>query len=267
MAQTKPTALITGASSGIGEAFARQLASEKYNLILVARRKEKLAELASELESAHSITVDMVIADLSTEGGIASVEGLISGGRDVDLLVNNAGFGTTGAFVEVDPKKQNAMMSLHVDACVRLSRAVLPGMIERRQGGIINLSSISSFFPVPNRTVYGATKAAMNQFSNSLAYEVARFGVHIQALAPGFTYTEFHDSPEFDGWSRSQVSRGLWMSAKQVVNISLSELKRNKRVIVIPGWRNRMLVWLNTNPLTWPIMKAAMSKKLNDPSE
>lgn len=262
-----PTALITGASSGIGEAYARELARLKHNLVLVARRREKLQTLAAELEKAYGVTVEVLAADLASEKGIVAVEKRLGENGGVDLLVNNAGFGTTGAFVDVDPKKQNAMMKLHVDVPVRLSRAALPSMIERQQGGIINISSISSFYPVPNRTVYGATKAAMNQFSASLAQEVARYGIHVQALAPGFTYTEFHDSPEFADWSRSQVAKALWMTAAQVVEISLAELIKNRRVVVIPGWRNRALVWLSTNSLTRPIMQAAMSKKLNDPNK
>jgi len=258
-------ALITGASSGIGEAFARQLASEGYDLILVARRKERLATLAEELQSGSDAKVEILVADLATEKGISDVEKKMAGETRIDLLINDAGFGTTGAFHAVEEAKQNGMITLHVNASVRLSRAVLPGMIECKAGGIINLSSISSFYPTPNRTLYGATKAFLNQFSSSLHAEVSRFGVHVQALAPGFTYTEFHDSPEFAGWSRSQVSKKLWMNAAEVAAISLKELRRGKKAIVIPGWRNRMLVWLNTSALTAPIMLAAMSKRLNDP--
>ncbi|MFH0883347.1 MAG: SDR family oxidoreductase [bacterium] len=263
--QPNPTALITGASSGIGEAFAHRLAERGYNLILVARRKEKLDSLAADLGSLQTIRVEVHAADLATEKGIASVEKKIGGGVRVDLLINSAGFGTTGAFHEVDIEKQSTMMKLQMEAPVRLTRAVLSGMLERRSGGIINLSSISSFFPAPNRTLYGAIKAAMNQFSRSLDAEVGRFGIRVQCLAPGFTYTEFHDSSEFAGWSRSQVSKRLWMTADQVARISLLELSRGKRVIVIPGWKNRLVVFLNTNPITWPIMKAAMSRRLNDP--
>lgn len=260
-----PTALITGASSGIGEAYARELALRGYDLVLVARRREKLQALAGELSSGFQIQAEPLVADLTSEKDISTTEKRLAEG--VDLLVNNAGFGTTGAFVDVDPAKQNAMIKLQAEVPIRLSRAALPAMIKQRSGGIINISSISSFYPVPSRTVYGATKAAMNQFSASLAQEVGRHCIHVQSLAPGFTYTEFHDSPEFDGWSRDQVSKAFWMTADEVVKISLAELERNRRVIVIPGWRNRVLVWLSTSPLTRSIMQAAMSKKLNDANE
>lgn len=261
-----PVAVVTGASSGIGEAFARLLAARGYDLILVARRKEKLDAVAVDIAGMKTVNAEVVTADLSTEKGIASLEKKLSESVRIDLLINDAGFGTTGAFHEVESEKQAAMMTLQFEAPVRLSRAVLPGMLERRSGSIINLSSISSFFPTPNRTLYGAVKAAMNQFSRSLAAEVGRFGIRVQCLAPGFTYSGFHDTPEFAGWSRSQVSKALWMTSEQVAKISLLELARNRKVIVIPGWMNRLVVFLNTNPLTWPFMRAAMKRRLNDPT-
>ncbi len=261
-----PTAVITGASSGIGEAFARRLAARSYNLVLVARRKEKLDAIAEELKNLHKIHVEVLVTDLASEKGVSSAEAAINANR-VDLLVNSAGFGTTGAFHEVAVEKQAAMMKLQLEAPVRLCRAVLPGMLERRSGSIINLSSISSFFPTPNRALYGAVKAAMNQFSQCLDAEVGRFGIRVQCLAPGFTYSGFHDTPEFAGWSRTQVAKSLWMTADQVAKISLLELAKGKRVIVIPGWKNRLVVFLNTNPVTWPFMKAAMKRRLNDPTQ
>lgn len=257
MAANFGTALVTGASSGIGEAYAHALAQRGYDLILVARREERLQHVATAIQEATGQLVNVVTADLATEEGIGKIEGAIAARPDIRMLVNNAGFGTTGSFVEVDSSRQKQMLRVHIDAVVRLTRAALPAMLKARQGQIINVSSISSYLPAPNRTLYGGTKSFINYFSRCLQIELAKSGVHVQAIVPGFTYSGFHDTDEFEGWSRSTVPQKLWMTSEEVVSISLNAMGK-KRVMVIPGWRNQLLVALGSNPLTRGIITLLM---------
>lgn len=234
------TALITGASSGAGAEFARQLAAAGYNLILVARREDKLAELAGQLSSQHAVRAEVVPADLTRTEDIARLETLIAGRDDLVLLVNNAGFGTRGHFAEVDIGPQVDMITVHVIASVRLARAALPGMIRRGAGAIINVSSIAAFFSSPGGATYGATKAYLNTFSEALQGELQGTGVVVQALCPGFFYSGFHDTPEYDGFDRAQVPASLWMTAEAIVTESLGSLSSGK-VIVVPGRQYKLL--------------------------
>jgi short-subunit dehydrogenase len=241
------TALITGASSGIGAAFARRLARDGYNLILVARRREKLEALARELEAAHGIRAEVLVADLARISEIERVEARITElGSDLALLINNAGFGTNGQFHEVTPERHTDMINVHVTASVRLSRAAMPRMLACGQGGVINVASIAAFFPLPGNANYSASKAYLVTFCEALAKEIKGSGVKVQALCPGFTVTEFHDTPEYASFDRSQVPKTLWMSADEIVDDSLKALKRG-RVVCIPGWKYRVLVAVGTN--------------------
>ncbi len=229
--QTNNTALITGASSGIGAAFARQLAAQGHDLILVARRRERLAALAAELEEQHAISVQPLVADLSTLDGIERVKDRIAEVENLDILVNNAGFGIVGKFAESDLTRHLDMIHVHVIASVHLCRAVLPGMIARHRRGIINVSSISAFTSVGNVS-YTATKAYLVAFSEVLQVELAGTGVHVQALCPGFTYTGFHDTPDLiNDFDRSRIPKMMWMSADKVVAGSLKALERGNVVL------------------------------------
>lgn len=241
-------ALITGASSGIGEEFARQLADKGYRLILIARRADRLHQLASQLNAE----VEVVVADLATDEGMAKVEAAIND-HSPDLLVNNAGFGTTGKFHHVEPYKIADMITVHGMATAILSRAALPAMIDRGSGAIINVASIAAFIARPGSANYSATKAYMVALSRSLNAELRGTGVHVQALCPGFTYTEFHDTPEFERFSRDQVPRPLWMTASRVVQISIEALS-TKKEIVIPGWRNKIIAFVASNRTVGPIL-------------
>lgn len=244
--------LITGASSGIGAAYARQLASQGYALILVARRADALSAIARDLEARFGADVAICPADLSQEEGIARVEALIQRYDDITLLINNAGFGTMGSFVTKDVAVQTMMCRLHMEAPMRLCRAVLPLMVSKGAGAIINVSSIAAFRPSPHNVVYGATKAFLNQFSLGLAIELRGTGVRVQALCPGFTRTAFHDTPEFADFQRERVPSCSWKSADEVVRISLKRLE-GKSVIVVTGWRNRLWITLQRGgPLFWP---------------
>jgi short-subunit dehydrogenase len=233
------TALITGASSGIGAAYARLLAVKGYNLILVARREERLAGLATELRERHPITAEVLAADLARSGDVKRVLRRITELDDLDLLINNAGFGAPGAFAKVNLAPQLDMIRLHVIASVSLTRAALPGMIARQRGAIINVSSIAGLTPIPGSATYSATKAYLNVFSEALQAELHGTGIKIQALCPGFTHTEFHDTPEHQDSGRPEIPESMWMSAAEVAEQSLSALNRNQ-VIFIPGFKNRL---------------------------
>ena len=250
------TALITGASSGIGAAFARRLAQDGYNLILVARRREKLEALAAELAAAHGIRAEALAADLSQIAGIEEVEARIAAiGDGLDLLVNNAGFGTYARFPEVSAARHTDMINVHVTASVRLMRAALPGMLARGRGGIVNVASIAAFFPLPGNGSYAASKAYLVTLSESLQREVAGSGVRVQALCPGYTVTEFHDRPEYVGFDRAQVPSKMWMTADDVVDASLKALRRG-RVLCIPGWKYRLIVALGRNRVIGEVLSA-----------
>jgi len=234
------TAVITGASSGIGAAFARRLAASGYDLILVARREERLTALARELEQHHPIQVEVLTADLASKEGVESVERRVAQLDNLAFLINSAGLGTSGKFASSDLTKQIQMIEVHVLASVRLSRAALPAMIARQAGAIINLSSVVSFVPAPGNVTYCATKTYLNVFSQALHTELGGTGVRVQALCPGFTHTEFHDSPEFAAFDDLRIPEALWMSADEVVSHSLECVRRNN-VICVPGFKNRLM--------------------------
>ncbi|MBN1430725.1 MAG: SDR family oxidoreductase [Anaerolineae bacterium] len=232
--------LITGASSGIGEAFARKLASMGYNLALVARRKERLDAIAGELESRHSIKVEILQADLSHEEDISRIERRIADMDALTMLVNNAGFGTTGHCSDVEIAKSTAMIAVHVTAPTRLSHAALPKMVARKQGAIINVASPSAFVLFPGNTIYSATKHYLITFSEGLGLELEGTGVRVQALCPGFTRSGFHHTEAFTKSKSDSMPGFLWMSAEEVVKCSLEALKR-KQVVVVPGFINRLM--------------------------
>jgi len=242
MTSPRPLALITGASSGLGAEFARQLAAQGYDLALVARRKDRLEELARELSKVHGVKADVLTADLTRDADLRAVEDYLTRAPNLELLVNNAGFGTMGRFFEIDLASQEAMHRLHVLATTRLTHAALTKMTERNRGAVVNVSSVAGFVPRPGATSYYATKAWMNCFTEGLHLELKNAGsaVRVQALCPGFTITEFHDTMKMD---RGQVLKGWWMSAREVVAASLRGLKRGK-LFVVPGWRYQLLVVL-----------------------
>ncbi len=237
------TAVITGASSGIGAAFARALAARGYDLVLVARREERLTALAAELQARHAITAEVLVADLAKHADIERVARHIAGMETLEMLINNAGFGTTGRFFKVDLARHLEMIHVHVVASVRFCHAALPGMVAHGRGAIINLASVAAFLPLVGNATYSATKRFLVTFSQSLQMELAGTGVRVQALCPGFTYSEFHDTPEYARFKRSSIPAFMWMSAEGVVAGSLKALERN-RVVYIPGFQNRLIVAL-----------------------
>jgi len=237
-------AVVTGASSGIGEEFARQIAARGYDLLLVARREDRLKALAAEIAAAHHVAVDTMAADLVTDEGRAALVERIRSAPNFGLLVNNAGFGASGMFHKVDLGVQDQMHRLHVLTTLALSHAALENLTARPDAdgrcGIINVSSVAGFEQAPTSVSYNATKAWMTSFTNGLAIEltVQQSPVKVQALCPGFTYSEFHDRMAMD---RSPIPKQLWLDAGFVVAESLRAYDRGK-LIVVPGWRYKIIV-------------------------
>jgi short-subunit dehydrogenase len=242
MAISRPLAVVTGASAGIGAVYARRLASEGYDLVLVARRKERLEELAAELESRFNAQAEVLPADLTRDADLKAVEDRIARAENLEFLLNNAGFGGIGRFWETPVDTQDSMHRLHVLATVRLTHAALNKMTAHGRGAIVNVSSVAAFICRRGNTSYYATKLWMNGFTEGLYLELkhARRPVRVQALCPGFTVTEFHDVMGFD---RSRVPRNWWTSAEKVVDASLAGLRRGA-LFVVPGWRYKLLVIL-----------------------
>lgn len=229
-------ALVTGASSGIGEAFARALRARGRRLVLVARRAERLETLAGELGGADAVLA--VPLDLtSPHAGERLQQELQRRGLEVDLLVNNAGVGHTGPFLQEPPARIEAMIDLNVRAVVDLTRRFVPGMVARGGGGVINVVSTSAFQPVPYLAVYGASKVFLLSFTEALATELRGTGVRVQALCPGLTESEFHHTA---GTDKVLFSRTATMTAGAVVERSLRALHQG-RLRVVPGWQNRLV--------------------------
>jgi uncharacterized protein len=243
----KRIAAITGASAGLGAVFARKLAARGYDLILIARRKDRLDALAAELSRAHGIAAEAIATDLTQFADIDAVAARLAAEPRLALLVNNAGFGTKKRFWEAPIEGQVQMHRLHIDATMRLTHAVLGPMVSRNEGAVINVSSVASFIRGAANVSYCATKSWMSVFTEALALDLKGTGVSVQALCPGFTYTEFHDVMEVD---RALVPKWLWMDADFVVEESLSALA-SRQLYVIPGWKYRVFVAFLTKLPVW----------------
>lgn len=243
-------ALITGASAGLGEEYARQLAAAGTDLILVARRKERLEKLAAELEENFGISAEVFPADLSREEEIYRLADKIRQTEDIDLLINNAGFGGRSKIYRDETREAEQMIMVHVTAPVVLTRAVLPAMMKRNRGAVINLASIAAFSPFSG-AMYSSTKAFLVMFSENLKNELIETGIKIQALCPGLTHTEFH---QVAGINKEAIPGLLWMKADRVVRISLKALNGN-RVIVVPGLGNEIIAFLLRCPWTFSLMR------------
>ncbi|WP_172384575.1 SDR family oxidoreductase [Streptomyces sp. MNP-20] len=221
------TALITGATSGIGAAFARRLATDGHNLVLVARDTKRLREQATELHDRHGNEVEVLTADLSTDDGIAAVEQRLANRRDpVDLLVNNAGFANKGRYLEVPMADELTMLKVHCEAVLRLTSAAVETMRERGRGGVVNVASVAAFVP---RGTYGASKAWIAQFTQGAARDLAGSGVRLMALCPGFVRTEFHERA---GMGTDNIPKWLWLDADKLVSTALTDLARGKSLSV-----------------------------------
>ena len=237
LANAKRRAWVTGASTGIGAAFARRLARDGFDLALVARSRQRLQSLASELRAGNGISCDVVPADLTQAEDLRGIEQLVADDAALELMVNNAGFGTAGRFAELDPDREEEEIRLNVVALTRLTRAALPRLISHGRGGVINVSSLAAFQPAPLNATYGATKAFVNSFTEALHEELRGTGVHVQVLCPGFTRTEFQDRAGIDA---SGIPSFAWMTPEAVVDASLAGLRRGD-VVCVPGVANRVV--------------------------
>lgn len=262
MTASPGTALVTGASSGIGAEFARQLAAQGYDLLLVARREERLSALAAELRARHGIQAEALAADLSADADIARVEQRIAAHGQITLLVNNAGFNVPGPFTKIPFERALEMIQVHVVATMRLTRAALPGMVARGGGAIINVSSGAALVPLPGTATYNATKAYLNMLSECLALEVGRKGVVVQALCPGFTHTELTELEALKQAGIDRLPRWMWQTSDAVVAASLRALRQPGRVVVVPGLHNRALFGIATLPLVRGLVRRALRRAL-----
>lgn len=230
------TAMVTGATAGIGAAFARRLAADGHNVVLVARGEQRLREQAAELHDRHGVEARTLVADLATEDGIAAVEArLTDPTRPVDLLVNNAGFGNKGGFLEVPMADELTMLKVHCEAVLRLTAAAVKPMRERRRGGVVNVASVAAFVP---RGTYGASKAWVVQFTQGAARDLAGSGVRLMALCPGFVRTEFHQRA---GMGTDNIPGWMWLDADRLVDAAMKDLARG-RSLSVPDPRYKALM-------------------------
>lgn len=235
-----PTALITGASTGIGAAFARALAAQQYDLILVARSADKLQRLSDALKLQYAIQTAVFVQDLAMPQAGEDLFNAVSAHHPaIDLLINNAGFGDYGTFAARDRQRQVDMVQLNVTTLVELTHCVLPGMRDRQQGGIINVASIAGFQPMPYLAVYAATKAFVLSFSEALWAENRDYGVTVLALCPGPTETEFFKAADFPTTMNTPQS---YVSAETVVTAALKALTAKQANIVTGGLLNNVIV-------------------------
>jgi uncharacterized protein len=231
------TTLITGSSSGIGAAFARKLAMRGRNVLLVARSEDKLITLCNELGRISGVRAQYLAIDLSQPGSALQLfEETKRRGLEIDMLINNAGFGSMGDFARLDLSKELKMIDLNVQAVVELTHLFLIPMRERKQGAIINVASTAGFQSVPYMATYAATKAFVLSFSEALWEENRRHGVHVMALCPGVTETNFFDASQMDRPPMRTIQ-----TAEEVVEVALRGLARRKSS-VIAGWTNFLMV-------------------------
>lgn len=234
-------AVVTGATAGIGRAFAGHLARRGHPLLLLATNADRLEQAAAELRRECRVHVETLAVDLATEDGASRACARLDAEPSPGVLVNNAGFGTTGRLHRIDADRQGRMVRLHTLAPMLLTRAVLPAMVARGAGWIINVSSVAAFTFSPGNVNYSATKAYLTRFSEGLDAELRGTGVVVQALCPGFTRTEFHDRA---GMEMRYVPEWLWMTTDAVVRASLGAAERGGPVVLVPGLRYRLITAL-----------------------
>jgi short-subunit dehydrogenase len=233
-------ALVTGATSGIGAAFARRLAADGHGLVLVARDTGRLDDTATHLRAEHGVEVEVLPADLVTEEGREAVAArLADPDRPVDLLVNSAGLSLNKPFLHSTPQAEARLLDLNVYAVMRLTLAALPGMVERRQGSIINVSSVAGFGAAMPGSTYPASKAWVTNFTESVGLSVGRFGVRLMALCPGYVRTELHQRAGID---MSKTPARLWLDADELVDDALRDLRRG-RAVSVPDWKYKVAVF------------------------
>lgn len=267
-------AVITGAAGGLGSSFANKLAERGYDLLLVDRRQQQLEQVSQSISARYGVRAEPCVVDLCKRAEVEELARRLEQTANLQMLVNNAGFGGMDYFSDADARFLVDMADLHVVAPVILTRAVTPGMVERKSGAVINVSSVSAWFPTAGNVQYSATKSFLIVFSLALAQELRGTGVCVQALCPGFVRTEFHNSERMKVFQLQRAPGGrFWKSADEVVNCSLHSLSA-RQVIVIPGLGYRILGRLAQMPLLQPLMQwatrgprqAPVATKTIDPS-
>jgi short-subunit dehydrogenase len=257
---TNPVALITGASSGMGKAFAEQLAAQGYDLIMIARNQNKLNELSEYLSNKHSLHAIPYVADLSLEHDIDQVCTLIRETPRLEILINNAGYGTGGSFADNPLSKSLDMINLHVIAPTKLCHEAIPIILKNDNGRVINVSSIAAFFGSAGNVSYCATKAYLNLFTQALWLELRDKNIRIQSLCPGYTITNFHNSNEFNCSEYKNRSPLLWMKATKVVAKSL-RFRSSFSPVLIPGVVNKLLVFFMSNRFISNVIRMIKKQK------
>ena len=239
ISQVRKTALITGATSGIGAAYARELAERGYNLIITGRRRDIIEASARQIEKKYGVRADVVIAELSDTADLNMLIERIQRSDPIDLLVNNAGFTTKGYYYQEDIIEQEKMVLVHVIAMMKLSHVVIPRMIERKSGIIINVASIQAVTPMSLSTTYSSAKAFMKNFSLCLHCEVKDHGIKVQCVLPGFTRTDLGRGIGVNMHEIKDSVMQHWMLPEEVVQVSLNDLNKKNKVICIPGAGNK----------------------------
>ncbi len=243
----RPVALVTGASSGIGEAYAVCLAQKGYDLWLVARRGDRLEALGQKLAEAYGIAAKFTVCDLSNRPQVGDLCAQIASQPQLEVLVHNAGFGVNGEIGLAEVTKLQSMIDVHVSSTMALCSAAAPGLRKRGKGAVVVVSSIAGWLTGSGSACYCATKAFELSFAQSLAKELKPFGVAVQALCPGYTKTEFHDTYEYEHWNRNSVPKFLWSTPEEVVRQSWQQL--GKKPVCVPGWLNRLVIAVGRNAL------------------
>ncbi|MHB8895006.1 MAG: SDR family NAD(P)-dependent oxidoreductase [Candidatus Geothermincolia bacterium] len=229
-------AMITGASSGFGEVYARRLAEKGIDLVIVARRGELLEQLATELRDAHDVTVEVILADLTIADDVSVLERRLAA-ADITILINNAGFSTDGTFLQGDVSRQVDMIKVHDIAAVRLTHSALPGMIERRSGTVINVASLAGVLPSRFNVVYSASKAFLVSFTEALSHELVGSGINLQALCPSFTHTGFQEAMGHT----PDAPWLVWQNSEEVIDESLAGLGARRNLVLVTGTRNKIV--------------------------
>jgi short-subunit dehydrogenase len=263
MASDQKVAVVTGAAGGLGACFARKLAELDYELILIDRREDDVNRLCGELRSISNTKVEPIAADLCDNEAVAELARRLAALPHIELLINNAGFGFSQDFVDVEIQRHIDMIALHVMTPASLTHAVLPRMIERNRGAIINVSSLGAWTPSAGSVQYCSTKAYLVSFSESLQDELRGTKLRVQALCPGFIHTGFHDRDGMSHLDIGKIPKWLWVTTDEAVKCSLQNLSR-RQVIVIPGFLPRILGRCMRMPMLQPLVRALSRQPRRD---
>ncbi len=258
-----PLAAVTGASDGLGKEFAKQLAAEGYDLLLVARRENLLNEIKADLEKRFGVHVDVHVCDLSKPEQVKTLEKRLEAADRLELMVNNAGFGRQdGFYPQTDPDREEEMIQVHVVALMRLTRAALQPMCKNKTGYLINLSSIAAFLHGSGFSQYNSTKSYVLAFSKSLQCDMRKYNVRVQALCPGLTHTGFHSTPGMKNFKKEKTPGVAWLTAEYVVRTSLRSIRRTRKVVCIPSLRYKIVLALLCNPVGGKISEMVYARRL-----